>query len=193
MQLALIPGHGNRYRKGRHLYDPGATKDLVVEAERVRVLADRIGEMAPRGTVRIFDEPRLGGPLSTYTRRRNESHDWLTRGLVVHLHRNGGAPRRSYSLAMHDPRSTAGAKAAEALTGILGRQAPVLTAQAPCKVKAASRPDWSNAANLLEPTYSEPAGVCALLFEWGFVDQYGAWDFYHDTLDEVAQAFVALI
>jgi hypothetical protein len=191
MQLALIPGHGNRYRKGGHVYDPGATRGSVVEAEWVRALAERIVELAPPGTVRIFDEPRLGGPLSTYTRRRGEAHDWLTRGLVVHLHCNAGGGR--YSLAMYDPRSSVGAKVAKVLAGILAREAPILTAQAKCRVMAAARPDWAHAANLLEPTYSEPAGVCAVLFEWAFVDQPGAEALYRDSLDEVARAFVALI
>lgn len=191
MQLAIIPGHGNRYSKGKFVYDPGASSGGVVEAEWVRALADRIVELAPAGTARVFDEPRLGGPLSTYTRRRDEAHDWISRGLVVHLHCNAGGGR--YSLAMHDPRSTAGATAADALTGILGRQAPTLTAQAPCKVLAASRPTWSHAANLLEPTYSEPAGVCAVLLEWGFVDIRDAPAFYKNTVNEVARAFVALI
>lgn len=194
MRLALIPGHGYRYRRGRFLRDPGAVAGSVEEALWARRLCERVTEMAPHGLAEVFDEPQLGGPLSTYTQRRKAAMRWIGAGpaIVCHVHCNAGGGR--YSLAMHDPRSTAGARVAVALSDHLGREAPILSAQQPCRPMAARRSDgWKHAANLLEPTYSEPAGICALLVEWGFVDSPCAPSFYPATLDEMAAALVSLI
>jgi len=194
MRLALIPGHGNRYRGGKFRYDPGAASGGVIEAEWVRALCERVTELSPHGMAEVFDEPQLGGPLSTYTHRRKAAMRWIGDGpaVVCHVHCNGGGGR--YSLAMHDPRSRAGAAYAVALTDRLSREAPVLTSRMPCKVMPARRSDgWKHAANLLEPTYSAPAGICALLVEWGFVDGPDAAGFYPSTLDEMAHGLVSLI
>jgi hypothetical protein len=194
-RIAIVPGHGNRWRKRvGYVYDPGAVKDGVEEAVWVRRLADAVVEAAPVGLVKVFDEPNPGGPLSTYTNRVREAHRWLGNepGIVLHVHCNAGGPRKPYSMAMHDPRSRGGAHAAGALSCALGEMAPALSSWAPCKVIPARRPDWAHAANLVEKTWRAPAAVCAVLLEWGFVDVPGAGAHYDACLDETAHAIASL-
>ena len=193
MKIALIPGHGNRQTKtGRAQYHPGAVSGEMVEAVLVRQLADEIHRRAPEQT-KIFDEPAPGGPLRSYTARTRAAHRWLgSAGLVLHLHCNGGAPAKSYSLSMADPRSKLGARRAGELCKALAG-APTLQRLAPIKPMLAARPVWANAANLVGMSWRAPAGVCGVLLEWGFVDQVTAADVYsRPAMLEVAAAIADL-
>ncbi|MBL8616322.1 MAG: hypothetical protein JNM72_11975 [Deltaproteobacteria bacterium] len=51
------------------------------------------------------------------------------------------------------------------------RSTPSLRGLSACSLRPATRPAWDRAANLLEPTWSAPANVSAVLVEVGFVNQ----------------------
>jgi hypothetical protein len=60
-------------------------------------------------------------------------------------------------------------------------------------VRAAARPDWDRAANLIEPTWSAPASVSAVVVEVGFVNQpdhAGLWS--EAGVDALARTVLAL-
>ena len=111
--VAIIPGHGDRTKEGRDLYDPGATCGELQEATIVRQLAPVIVRHAqalglPIG---IHDAPAGAPgrhPLRGYTARcaegvRSAAARKCSRAIVVHLHLNSneGKPG-SYCAAIHD-------------------------------------------------------------------------------------------
>lgn len=187
--LAVIPGHGWRARGGPALvWDPGAVGVSGQEAVIVRDLAIALQRAAP-DRVQVFDS--LPDGPGTYTDRRTRAHAWLAEsggGLVLHLHCNGATSAQPhYSMAMHDPRSRLGAAAATSLASALR------TARVPdVRVVEASRPTWAHAANLVEPTFAAPAGVCAVLLELGFVSAPASGLLYDaQGLRRVASAILA--
>jgi N-acetylmuramoyl-L-alanine amidase len=190
MKIALIPGHGHRQdSRGRYRWDPGAVSEMGREADIVRALADRVRWL---GGSRVFvcDSDR-DGPWS-YTSRRNEAHESIGDGpgVVCHLHVNAGGG--SYLLGLHDPRSSTGQRYAE--QWCLRSAAQFDLAPRSVKCVAADRPNWSNAANLIEPSYSAtPAGVAAVLLEIGFIDNPDHRDLLigDSALDRHAAAILA--
>lgn len=126
--VAIVPGHGDRTKEGRDLYDPGATCGELQEAVIVRQLAPVIVRHAqalglPIG---IHDAPAGAPgrhPLRGYTARcaegvRSAAARKCSRAVVVHLHLNSnkGEPG-SYCAAIHDagePGTPAMAAAVEA-------------------------------------------------------------------------------
>ena len=151
---------------GAYRYDPGAVSDLGREAEIVRAVAARCRQLGG-ASVSVHDSDR-DGPWS-YTWRRNQAHAAIGDGpgVVVHLHVNAGGG--SYLLGMHDPRSNTGAAYAARWASTVGAAFELPTRR--CKVLAAERPTWNNAANLIEPSYlATPTGVAAVLIEIGFID-----------------------
>ena len=191
-RLALIPGHGWRARGGSGLvWDPGAVGVCGQESGIVRELAGSIVLAAGPDRARSHDsDPDSPG---TYTDRRTRAHAWIAagaqkRGVVVHLHCNGAkSATPSYSMVMHDPRSRAGAIAA----GII-REAMASAGVPDVRVVAATRPDWAHAANLIEPTWDAPSGVCAVLIELGFVSSPACAPLYTpEALARIARAIVA--
>ena len=188
-RLALIPGHGWRARGGSALtWDPGAVGVSGREADIVRALAGALQEAAP-DRVRVFDS--LPDGPGTYTDRRAGAHAWLAEGgggVVLHLHCNAAtSPSAHYTMTMHDPRSRAGAAAATSLASALR------VARVPdVRVVEAARPTWAHAANLVEPTFAAPAGVCAVLLELGFVSSAVSTHLYSPAgLRGVASAILA--
>lgn len=191
-RLALIPGHGWRARGGSGLtWDPGAVGVCGRESGIVRELAGAI-VAAAGDRARSFDSaPDSPG---TYTDRRARAHAHIAagpggRGVVVHLHCNGStSPTPSYSMVMHDPRSRAGAIAA----GII-REAMAGAGVPDVRVVAADRAaGWTHAANLIEPTWEAPSGVCAVLIELGFVSAPACAPLYTpEALARIARAIVA--
>lgn len=185
-RIAIIPGHGWR---GPGRFDPGAVGYGVREADVVRDLARYVVEYLPDDT-RIFDSPE-GGP-HTYTSRRAAAQAWIAEGpsksgIVLHLHVNAGSSTAAYSMAMYDPRSAAGKKVAERLSLALAS-----ASVSDVRPVAASRPAWSHAANLIEPTFTAPSGVCAALIELGFVSNPACHRLYTaDALRRVARAIIA--
>lgn len=185
-RIAIIPGHGWR---GPGRFDPGAVGQGLREADIVRELARYVVEYHPEGA-RIFDSPE-GGP-HTYTARRDAAQAWIAEGptkegIVPHLHTNAGSSTAAYSMAMYDPRSTAGRKSAERLSLALAS-----ASVSDVRPVAAVRPNWSHAANLIEPTFAAPAGVHAVLIELGFISNPACARLYTaDTLRRVARAIVA--
>jgi len=158
----------------------------------VRELAGAIVAAAGADRARSFDSAP-DGP-GTYGDRRTRAHTWIAqgpskKGVVVHLHCNAAtSPGPAYSMAMHDPRSKAGALAA----GIV-RTALQLAGVPDVRVVAADRAaGWAHAANLIEPTYDAPAGVYAVLVELGFVSAPACAPLYTpEALAKVARAIVA--
>ena len=189
MHIAIIPGHGHRMTSaGAYRYDPGAVSDLGREADIVRAVAARCRQLAG-AAVSVHDSDR-DGPW-TYTWRRNHAHAAIGDGpgVVVHLHVNAGGG--SYLLGMHDPRSNTGAAYAARWASTVGAAFQLPTNR--CKVLAAERPTWNNAANLIEPSYlATPAGVAAVLLEIGFIDNPShAPLLTGDGLDKQAAAILA--
>ena len=188
MKIAIIPGHGHRQdSRGRYRWDPGAVSEIGQEAEIVRAIADRCRQLGS-ARVSVHDSDR-GGPWS-YTSRRVAAQETIGAGpgVVCHLHVNAGGG--SYLLALHDPRSTTGA-------GFAGQWASAASAaleqpQRRCKVLPATRPAWSHAANLIEPSYSAtPPGVAAVLLEVGFIDNPNHEDLLTgDAIDKQARAIL---
>lgn len=192
-RLALIPGHGWRARGGAGLtWDPGAVGVCGQEAGIVRELAGCIVAAAGPDRARSFDSAP-DGP-GTYSDRRARAHAHIAagaekRGAVVHLHCNGSkSPSAAYSMVMHDPRSRAGAIAA----GVI-RQAMADAGVPDVRVVAADRAvGWAHAANLIEPTWDAPSGVCAVLVELGFVSAPASAPLYTpEALARVAKAIAA--
>lgn len=176
MRLAIIPGHGWRLRDdGRGpRWDPGAVGD-VEEAEVVRRIAERARQLAP-DRVSVHDAAGAGGPGLLYRERHAAALAAVGRApaLIVHLHANSAERPGDYPLALHDPRSARGrglAAAWAAATDAARRRTPSLRGLSACQVRPATRPTWDRAANLLEPTWSAPANVSAVLVEVGFVNQ----------------------
>ena len=176
MKVALIPGHGWRIRDdGRGPYwDPGAV-GLVEEAAVVRAVAARAAQLAP-AQVSIHDALGRGGPGLRYRERHAAALAAIggAPGVVVHLHANSAKVPGRYPLALHDPRSSRGRGMAAAWAAAVdaGRRTwPSLRGLADCQVRPATRPDWDHAANLVEPTWSAPAWVSAIVVEVGFVNQ----------------------
>lgn len=174
MHLALIPGHGWRWRDdGRGVrFDPGAV-GLIEEAAVVRQLAGLVFALAP-DRVSVHDAAGPAGPGLLYRERHAAALAALGAqpGLVVHLHANAGGGR--YAAVYYDPRSQRGARAAVRLSEALRaerRLEPALLGLSTCQRTAAHRPAWDNVANLVEPTWAAPAGVSAVLVELAFVDQ----------------------
>ena len=192
-RLALIPGHGWRARGGAGLtWDPGAVGVCGQESDIVRVLAWAIVAAAGADRAQSFDSaPDSAG---TYTDRRARAHAHIAagpggRGVVVHLHCNAAkSPTPSYSMVMHDPRSRAGAIAA----GII-REAMAGAGVPDVRVVPADRAaGWAHAANLIEPTWDAPSGVCAVLIELGFVSSPACAPLYTpEALARVARAIAA--
>ncbi len=191
-RLALIPGHGWRARGGSGLvWDPGAVGVCGQESGIVRELAGAI-VAAAGDRARSFDSAP-DGP-GTYTDRRARAHAHIAagpsrQGVVVHLHCNGSkSPSAAYSMVMHDPRSRAGAIAA----GVI-RQAMADAGVPDVRVVAADRAaGWAHAANLIEPTWDAPSGVCAVLIELGFVSSPACAPLYTpEALAKVAKAIAA--
>lgn len=125
---AIIPGHGDRTKEGRDLYDPGATCGELQEAIIVRQLAPVIVRHAQALGVPIGIHDAPAGapgrhPLRGYTARcaegvRSAAARKCSRAIVVHLHLNSnrGEPG-SYCAAIHDagePGTPAMAAAVEA-------------------------------------------------------------------------------
>jgi hypothetical protein len=126
--VAIIPGHGDRTRGGRDLYDPGAVCGELREAEVVRRLAPVIVRHAQALGVAIGIHDAPAGapgrhPLRGYTARcaegvRSAAARRCSRAIVAHLHLNSnrGEPG-SYCAAIHDagePGTPAMAAAVEA-------------------------------------------------------------------------------
>lgn len=172
------------------MWDPGAVGVCGQESGIVRELAGAI-VAAAGDRARSFDSaPDSPG---TYTDRRARAHAHIAagaqkRGVVAHMHCNGSkSPTPSYSMVMHDPRSRAGAIAA----GVI-RQAMAGAGVPDVRVVAATRPDWAHAANLIEPTWDAPSGVCAVLIELGFVSAPACAPLYTpEALAKVARAIAA--
>ena len=187
-RLALVPGHGWRARGGSALtWDPGAVGVSGREADIVRALAGALQEAGP-DRVRVFDS--VPDSAGTYTDRRTRAHAWLAEGggVVLHLHCNAAtSPQPHYTMTMHDPRSRLGAAAATSLASALR------VARVPdVRVVEAARPTWGHAANLVEPTFAAPAGVCAVLLELGFVSSPVSTHLYTPAgLRGVASAILA--
>ena len=167
MHIAIIPGHGHRMTSaGAYRYDPGAVSEIGREADIVRAVAARCRQLG--GAAVSVHDSDSDGPWS-YTWRRNQAHAAIGDGpgVVVHLHVNAGGG--SYLLGMHDPRSNTGAAYAARWASTVSAAFELPTRR--CKVLAAERPTWNNAANLVEPSYlATPAGVAAVLLEIGFID-----------------------
>jgi hypothetical protein len=157
------------------------------EADIVRALVGALQGAAPE-RVQVFDS--LPDSAGTYTDRRTRAHAWLgvEGGVVLHLHCNGSTSAEPhYSMTMHDPRSRLGAAAATSLASALR------VARVPdVRVVEAGRPTWAHAANLVEPTWSAPAGTCAVLLELGFVSAPASGLLYDAAgLRRVASAILA--
>ena len=191
-RLALIPGHGWRARGGSGLtWDPGAVGVCGQESGIVRELAGAI--VAAAGDRARSCDSAPDGP-GTYTDRRARAHAHIAagaekRGVVLNLHCNGSkSPAPAYSMVMHDPRSRAGAIAA----GVI-RQAMAGAGVPDVRVVAADRAaGWVHAANLIEPTWDAPSGVCAVLIELGFVSAPACAPLYTpEALARIARAIVA--
>lgn len=111
--VALIPGHGDRTKEGRDLYDPGATCGELQEAIIVRQLAPIVVKHAQALGLHIGIHDAPAGapgrhPLRGYTARcadgvRSAAARRCSRAIVVHLHLNSnkGEPG-SYCAAVHD-------------------------------------------------------------------------------------------
>ena len=192
-RLALIPGHGWRARGGSGLtWDPGAVGVCGQESGIVRELAGAIVAASGPDRARSFDSAP-DGP-GTYTDRRARAHAHIAagaekRGVVLNLHCNGSkSPAPAYSMVMHDPRSRAGAIAA----GVI-RQAMADAGVPDVRVVPADRAaGWVHAANLIEPTWDAPSGVCAVLIELGFVSSPACRPLYTpEALAKVAKAIAA--
>lgn len=174
LHLALIPGHGWRWRDdGRGVRrDPGAV-GLVEEAAVVRQLAGLVFALAP-DRVSVHDAPGPAGPGLLYRERHAAALAAIGRspGLVVHLHVNAGGGR--YAAGFYDPRSQRGARAVARLSVALAAERsrePALLGLSACQRNAAHRPGWDNVANLVEPSWSAPGNVSAILIETAFADQ----------------------
>lgn len=173
MRLAIIPGHGWR---GPGRWDPGAV-GAVEEAAVVRRIAERARQLAP-DRVSVHDAAGAGGPGLLYRERHAAALAAVggAPALILHLHANSAERPGTYPLALHDPRSPRGRGLAAAWAGAIDaarRSAPSLRGLSACQVRAATRPDWDRAANLIEPTWTAPATVSAIVVEVGFVNQPG--------------------
>lgn len=171
LALALIPGHGPRADR----WDPGAVGVnggiSIEEAERVRVLAERVRLLAVERGLPCT----IHGTAKQYRQRQAEAvaaHPGK-RLVLAHLHLNAGLAGRGsdYGLVLHDPRSTAGADTARRLVDAIpaamaAAGQPYLRSQ---RVVAAARPTWDRAANLLDPAWALPHGH-AVLLEPAFLD-----------------------
>jgi len=162
------------------------------EAGIVRELAGAIVAAAGADRARSFDSAPDG--RGTYTDRRTRAHAWIAqgptaRGVVVHLHCNGSTSSGpSYSMVMPDPRSKAGALAA----GIICAKLQFIAVPDVRVVPADRAAGWAHAANLVEPTYDAPPGVCAVLVELGFVTAPACAALYTpEALARIARAIVA--
>jgi hypothetical protein len=193
MRLALIPGHGWR---GPGRWDPGAV-GLVEEAVVARAVAARVLALAP-GRVSVHDAAGPAGPGHLYRERHAAALAALGQGpgVVVHLHLNSARTQGSYPLALHDPRSRRGqglAAAWAAAVDAARRSSPSLRGLSPCQVRPAVRPAWDHAANLVEPTWSAPAQVSALVLELGFVGQQAHADLWTAAgVEALARSVLAL-
>lgn len=198
MRVAIIPGHGWRIRDdGRGVrWDPGAV-GLVEEAAVVRAIAARAAQLAP-AQVTVHDAPGAGGPGLRYRERHAAALAAIgsSPGVVVHLHANSAATPGLYPLALHDPRSSRGRGLAAAWGAAVdaGRRTwPSLRGLAPCQVRPADRPTWDHAANLVEPTWTAPGWVSAVVLEVGFVNQSRHADLWTAAgVDALARTLIQL-
>jgi len=179
--VAIIPGHGDRTRGGRDLYDPGAVCGELREAEVVRQLAPVIVRHAQAlgVPVGIHDAPAgapAGHPMRGYRQRvaeglRSAAARGATRAIVAHLHLNAGGGR--YCVSIHDAREPGTAAIGAAIDGELRRLAGLTAPSAGSTWQALGS---AGAHALVEATWEAGRAwpqvtAHALVVEAAFIDQ----------------------
>lgn len=166
----IVPGHGRR--GGR--FDPGAVSGGVQEADSVRVITEPLAAFCRAGGAEAVIDGEDHYPIRH--RRLAELLAPGRRCAVVHLHHNAAGGSARYALAMHDRRSTGGAELARLCALELGAipDAPWGT---DCRViatyddrAAAGDRAWLHRAHgCYDEVWAMPAGVSAVLLEYGFI------------------------